>query len=152
MRKYGNILEKYYCKRFAQSAGPGSEKGPLLERIFAWLRKGSTFGAHFRTRGDLLCHFWLIFRALGALWERWGPIFWSQRLEPPKVLQEEFPPKYTHSLGPILKSFLECFFDFWGSVFKRRSLLSSGTDFSWIVASFRHYFLVFFYTCRHFCF
>ena len=39
-------------------------KGPLLERIFAWLRKGSTFGVHFRIRVALLCNFWLIFGTL----------------------------------------------------------------------------------------
>ena len=70
-----DVFRTYYCKRFAQSAGPGFEKNPLLELIFAWLRKGSTFGAHFRTRGVLLCNFWLIFRSLGALWERWGATF-----------------------------------------------------------------------------
>ena len=66
----------------------------LLDRIFAWLRKGSTFGAHFRIRVALLCHFWLIFRALGALWQRWGPTFSSQkRFGPPKAPKWAFPPK-----------------------------------------------------------
>ena len=36
------------------------------------------------------------------------------------------------------------FFDFGGSVFKLRFLLSSGADFSWILASFGHMFLIFF--------
>ena len=71
----GRAPNFFYCKRFAQSAGPGSEKGPLLELIFAWLRKGSTFGAHFRTREVRLCHFLLICRSSGALWELWGPTF-----------------------------------------------------------------------------
>ena len=32
------------------------------------------------------------------------------------------------------------FFDFWSSAFKHSFLLSSGTDFPWILAPFRHNF------------
>ena len=87
-----------YCKRFAQSAGPGSKKGPLFELIFAWLAKGSTFGVHFRTRRALWCHFWLIFRSLSALWERWEPTFSSQkRFGPPKAPRQN--PQNTVTFG-----------------------------------------------------
>ena len=84
--------------RFAQSAGPGfqrvhfwssfslgSEKGRLLALIFSL---GALFGAIF---GSCLVHFSVIlahFLFLGALWERWGPTFSSQkRFGPPKAPQ-----------------------------------------------------------------
>ena len=47
------------------------------------------------------------------------------------------------SKGVKFSLFSICF-DFWGSVFKHRFLLSSGTDFSWMLASFRCNFWVFF--------
>ena len=47
-------------------------KGPLLELIFAWLRKGSTFGAHFLTRGSFWSHFWLMF---GSFFGYFGSFF-----------------------------------------------------------------------------
>ena len=55
------------CKRFAQSAGLGSEKGSFLELFYTF---GAPFGALFHDRGAVGSHFWLIFRSLGALWER----------------------------------------------------------------------------------
>ena len=99
------------CQCFAQSAGPGSEKGPLLELIFDWLRKGLTFGAHFRTRGALLCNFWLIFRALGALWQRWGPIFlitktvWTTKGAPRGISRDIYSLFWSH-FGVIFEYFL----------------------------------------------
>ena len=88
----------FYLKRFAQSAGPGfqrvhfwssfslgSEKDRLLALIFSL---GALFGAIF---GLCLVHFSVIlahFSFLGALWERWGPTFSSQkRFGPPKAPQ-----------------------------------------------------------------
>ena len=139
----------FYCKRFAQSAAPGSEKGPLLERIFVWLRKGLTFGAHFRTRGALLCNFWLIF----GHWEYFGSAggrslitktAWTTKGAPRGISPKMVALCWIH-FGVIF-----CvFFDLWGSVFKLRFLLISGTDFSWNLASFRHIFLIFVCTCRH---
>ena len=41
---------KFYCKRFAQSAEPGSEKGPLLELFFTL---GELFGVLFGSFFDL---------------------------------------------------------------------------------------------------
>ena len=109
-----------YLIRFAQSAGPGfqrvhfwssfslgSEKDRLLALIFSL---GALFGAIF---GSCLVHFSVIlthFSFLGALWERWGPTFSSQkRFEPPKAPPEAKPRIKSHSLGTISGSFFECF-------------------------------------------
>ena len=74
---------------------------------------GALFGAIF---GSCLVHFSVIlahFSFLGALWERWGPTFSSQkRFGPPKVRQEAFPRKSGHLFGSILEAFLEYFFSF----------------------------------------
>jgi len=135
-------------------------KGPLLELIFAWLRKGSTFGAHFLTRGSFWSDFWLMFgsffgyfgsffvlgRTLGALGANFfiTKTVWTTKGAPIGISPKMASLFWSH-FGVIFR----LFFDFWGSVFELRFLLSSGTDFSWILASFRHNFLIFFSTCRH---
>ena len=117
----------YYLKRFAQSARPGfqrvhfwssfslgSEKGRLLALIFSL---GALFGAIF---GSCLVHFSVIlahFSFLGALWERWGPTFSSQKLfGPPKAPPEAKPRIKSHSLGTISGSFFE-YFSIFGALF-----------------------------------
>jgi hypothetical protein len=42
--------------------------------MFLGARKGLSFGALFRNLGALWYHFWVNFRSLEALWERWGPL------------------------------------------------------------------------------
>ena len=70
---------------FWSSFSLGSEKGRLLALIFSL---GALFGAIF---GSCLVNFSVIlahFSFLGALWERWGPTFSSQkRFGPPKAPQ-----------------------------------------------------------------
>ena len=101
---------------------------------------GALFGAIF---GSCLVHFSVIlahFSFLGALWERWGPTFSSQKRFETKGAPMGISPDKVSFFGTHFGVFFGVFFDFWGSVFELRFLLSSGTDFSWILASFRHNF------------
>ena len=83
--------------------------------MFLRARKGLSFGALFRNLGALWYNFWVNFRSLEALWERWGLFFNVQkRFGPPKVPQEAPPPKSPHFLGPIWEAFFEHFSIFWG--------------------------------------
>ena len=82
-------------------------KNQLLKLLFTL---GALFGAIFSfvlaIFSDILVH--LSF--LGALWERWGPTFSSQkRFGPPKAPQWAFPPKFRHFFGAILESFVGIF-------------------------------------------
>ena len=125
--------------------------------------KGSTFGAHLRLApkrvdfwssfshswGSLALffgHFSSLGRTLGALGAHFliTKTVWATK----GATRGKTPDKkslFGYHFGVIFW----VFFDFWGSVFKRRFLLSSETDFPWIVASFRHNFLILFCTCRH---
>ena len=125
----------------------GCEKNPLLEVCFTL---GAFFGAIFSSSLAYLSIILAHFSFLGALWERWGPTCSShKRFGPPKVRQEEFSPKNLSLLwSHFWVSFCE-FFCFLSYIFKHRFLLSSGTDFPWILASFQHNFLIFVCTCPH---
>ena len=78
--------------------------------MFLRARKGLSFGALFRNLGALWYHFWVNFRSLEALWERWGPTFNVKKwIGPPKVPQEAKPRKSSHFLNPNWESFLNIF-------------------------------------------
>ena len=125
-----------------------------------WLRKESTFGAFFHSRGSFWSHFWLMFgsffgyfgsffvlgRTLGALGAHF---FITKTVWTTKGAPIGISPKIYSLFGSHFGVIFRVFFEFWGSVFELRFLLSSGTDFSWILASFQHNFLIFFCTCRH---
>ena len=128
----------------------------------AWIRKGSTFGILFHTRGSFwksfsqsrgsresfLACFPIFGRTLGAL----GANFYHKSgLDHQRRPKRDFP-QYPFTFGDQFGShFWSIFFLF---IFEALFLslvflLSSGTDFSWILASSRHIFLIFLYTCRH---
>ena len=72
------------------------------------------FRSFFSQSGALWCHFWLNFRSLEALWERWGEL-----LMPKSSLGDQRCPKRRHPrnpfifVGPIWESCFECFLFFW---------------------------------------
>jgi hypothetical protein len=79
-------------------------KNPLLKLFFTL---GALFGAIFSSVlayfSDILVHF----SFLGALWERWGPTFSSQkRFGPPKAPQWDFPQNKLTFLEPFWGQFL----------------------------------------------
>jgi hypothetical protein len=83
--------------------------------MFLGARKGLSFGALFLNLGALWYHFWVNFRSLEALWERWGPTFNVKKwIGPPKVPQEAKPRKSSHFLNPNWESFFEHFSTYWG--------------------------------------
>ena len=143
-----------YCKRFAQSAGPGfqrvhfwssfslgSEKGRLLALVFSL---GALFGAIF---GSCLVHFSVIlvnFSFLGALWELGANFFIRKTVWTTKGAPIGISPKMASLFWSHFGVIFRVFFDFWGYVVELRFLLSPGIDFSWILASCRHNFLIFF--------
>ena len=95
------------------------------------------FGSSFSQSGGSLVPFLANFRSLEALWERWGPIFDAQkRFGPPKVPQEAAPPKSTNFWGPIWELFFVHLLVCWALFLSIVFLLSSGTEFSWILAVF----------------
>ena len=125
-----------------------------------WLRKESTFGVLFQYRDCCWNHFGLIFgsffiyfglffvlgRTLGALGAHFfiTKTVWTTKGAPIGISPKMASLFWSH-FGVIFCDFL----DFLSSVFKHRFWLSSEADFSWIVASFRHHFLILFCTCRH---
>ena len=79
-------------------------KNQLLKLFFTL---GALFGAIFSPVlahfSDMLAHF----SFLGALWERWGPTFSSQkRFGPPKAPQWDFPQNKLTFLEPFWGQFL----------------------------------------------
>ena len=106
-----------YYRRFAQSAGLGSEKGSLLELIFAWLRKGSTFGLHFRTQGGSFVIFGLFFDH----WEHFGsagsPLFDHKTVRATKGAPRDIPPKIQSLFGIHLGICFWVFFCIAGAMF-----------------------------------
>ena len=161
-----------YCKRFAQSAGPGLNTIWLftfggfvwihflcfshgLSSVFKhrfWLRKESTFGALFHSRGSFWSNFQFIFgnffsyfgscfvlgRTLGALGANF---FITKTVWTTKGAPMGFPPKSPHFCWSHFGVILCDLFGFLSSIFKHRFLLSSEANFSWILASFRDHFL-----------
>ena len=114
----------YYCKRFAQSAGPGSQKAWIWELCFAM---GVLFGVFV---GWFFDH-WKHFVSAG------GPTFdGSIRFGRPKGPHEaptRNPLIFWTDLGV---TFWICCFYFLASVFKHRFLLSSGTVVSCMYVGF----------------
>ena len=149
---YARVLRKSW--QFIVSA---SRSPPGLDS------KGSTFGGHFRLAPkkvdfwssfshsggsfvSFLAYFSVIGSTLGAL----GAYFlitktvWTTKVAPRGISPQILPLLWIH-FGIVFR----VFFDFLGSVLKHRFLLSSGTDFSWMLASFRHHFLIFFCAGTH---
>ena len=103
-------------------------KGPLLELIFAWLREGSTFGAHFLTRGFFWSHFGFMFasffgyfgsffvlgRTLGALGAHF---FITKTVWTTKGAPIGISPKMASFFGAILESFFVIFWICWALFF-----------------------------------
>ena len=122
--------------------------------------KKSTFEYVFHPRGSFWSHFWLSFgsffryfgqffvlgRNLGALGANF---FITKTVWTTKGAPIGISPKKVSLFGSDFGVIFGDFFGFLRSAFKHRFLLSSGFDFSWILASFRHNFLIFFCTCRH---
>ena len=163
------------CKRFAQSAGPGLNTIWLitfggfvwihflcfsngLSSVFKhrfWLRHEITFGALF-IFGAVFEAFFSAFSVqfsiilarfsfLGALWERWGPTFSSQkRFGPPKAPQEAFPPNPLIFLDPFWSHFFWFFLFFWA--------LFLSIVFCWVLRPIFHGFWLHFDTIFWYCF
>ena len=165
------IFKNAYCKRFAQSAGPGLNTiwlftfGGFIWTIFLcfsnglssvfkhpfWLRKESTFGVFVSLSGFFLEPFlanrWFMFRSFWLIFRSWahfgsvgGQLFHHKNgLDHQRRPSRDFPKKGV---------FFCDFFGFLSSVFKHVFLLSSEAEFPWILASFRHNFLIF-CACPH---
>ena len=119
----------------------GSEKNPLLEFSFAWLRKGSTFWAHFRIWRALslvslfLAYFWILERPLGALVRTDHKSGLSNQSR-----HKRQNPQYKIKkllFGSKFEVIFGMFFEFRSSLFAHRFLLSSRTYV-------RFWFLIFF--------
>jgi hypothetical protein len=102
-------------------------------------RKGLTFGALFRKLWAHWYHFFVIFRSLGGLWERWGRILMSKSsLGHQRCPRRRHPRKFLHFLGPIWESFFNLFLILWG--------MFSSIVFYWVPGSIFHRFRSYFET------
>ena len=78
--------------------------------MFLRARKGLSFGALFRNLGALWYHFWVNFRSLEALWERWGPLLMSKSgLGPQRCPRRQNPENPLTFWDPIGSHFLNIF-------------------------------------------
>ena len=132
-------LRRFNCKRFAQSAGLGSEKARLLELCFT--TRGSLF--------SFLAYFSILGNTLGALEAHfWCPkAVWAT-----KGAQRGATPKTNAIFGTHLGVIFRVCFDFVEYVFKHRFLLSPGIDLSWILVVFWHCFLKLLFSWPRPCF
>ena len=124
----------------------------VAKRIHFW----SSFSHSGLFLDPFLAHVWFIFRLFWLIFRSWAhfggagsQFFITKTVWTTKGAPIGISPKMASLFRTHFGVIFRVFFDFWGSVFEFRFLLSPGTDFSWIWASFRHNFLIFFSTCRH---
>ena len=124
----------------------------FAKRIHFW----SSFSFSRLFLEPFLAHVWLIFRSFSVIFRFWahfgsagGQLFHHKNGLDHQRRPSGISPKInSFRWSHFGVSFCDCFC-LLSSIFKHRFLLSSETDLSWMLASFRHHVFVLFWICRH---